>query len=381
MRNIKLTKLKRFQGYIIDNNLLYRDIEAITHLNNLLQTRTVYEVISKLNGSFRFVIETNDCLYFGIDHVGGYSLFYKTEPELEIIINPVASAKLSDIQDEQLCTLLASGFCYGEKTIFKQIKECLPGTLYSFNKKSKIMTTQEWFSIDFTQQRKSSKEELAELLLSLVPINFEQTHLALTGGIDSRLLLSLFRKRGVEVQAITYGSAGNPDLKLAQQIAQESQIEHQLFNLDKLNLKPYFNDELLKEFFTTGFLGRSLPFESDWVVSNTLQSSAQWLTTGFTSFWLRAPYQDQVPVPDKASLISKVFKAHSQQTLISSAKFKKVIQESIIESMSHFQQADFDSDYDRWNVENRQHKYIMNSCNNYRYSNIEVFLPDRKSVV
>lgn len=375
MGNIKLIKLKRFEGYIIDNNLLYRDIEASTHLSNLLQKSTVYEVVSKLNGSFRFVIETDDCLYFGIDHAGGYSLFYKTEPELEIIINPVENAALSDIQDEQLCALLASGFCYGEKTIFKQIKESLPGVLYSFNKKSKRLTTQEWFSIDFTHQRKSSKEELAELLLSLVPTNFEQTHLALTGGIDSRLLLSLFRKRGVDVKAITYGSAGNPDLKLAQQVAQESQIEHQLFNLDKLNLESYFSGELLKEFFTVGFLGRSLPFESDWVVSNTLQGSAQWMTTGFTSFWLRAPYQDQAPVPDKASLISKVFKAHSQQTLISSSKFKQVIQESIVESMSHFQQADFDSDYDRWNVENRQHKYIINSCNNYRHSNIEVFLP------
>lgn len=364
-----------FSGYIIDDNVLYRDSEATMVVEKLLQEQNVFELVSSLNGSFKFTIETADSLYFGIDHFGGYSLFYTTQPDLKIIANPTQYGELADIQDEELCTLLASGFCYGNNTIFKGIKECIPGMLYSYDKSKNSLTSQEWFRVDFSKQKKSSKEELAELLLSLIPTNFKETHLALTGGIDSRLLLSLFIKRGTGVKAITYGTLNNPDIKLAQEVAHQAQLEHQLFYLDKLDLGPYFKDELLKSFFTNGFLGRSLPFESDWLVSNMLKGRSNWMTTGFTSFWLRAPYQDQLPVPDKSSLITKVFNTSCQQTLISSSKFENIIKESVVDSMSHFQQENFDSDYDRWNVENRQHKYIINSCNNYRHSDIEVFLP------
>ncbi len=370
-----MKKVTLFSGYIIVQNELYRDQDAITKLEKLIQDQEILDVISTLNGSFRFIIETSTQSFFGIDHFGGYSLFYRLYPKLEIIINPTQSAKLSDIEDKQLCSLLASGFCYGDNTIFKNIKECIPGILYSFDKSTKKLTSKEWFSIDFRQQKVSSKDELTSILLSLIPNNFPQSSLALTGGIDSRLLLSLFRKKGTKIQTLTYGTRDNPDMKLAIDISQKSQLEHLPIYLDKLDLEAYFNNKELLNFFKVGFLGRSLPFESDWVVSKILNDSTQWVTTGFTSFWLRSPYQDQVPVPTKSSLISKIVNSHSQQTLISSSKFRKLISENVVESMSNFQLDDFDSDYDRWNVENRQHKYIINSCNNYRNSGIEVFLP------
>ncbi len=370
-----MKKVTLFSGYIIINNALYHDKEALSKIEELLQNTDILEVCSQLNGSFRFVIDTPTNTFFGIDHFGGYSLFYKNFPNFEIIINPNQKSQLSDIQDNQLCSLLASGFCYGDNTLFKNIKECTPGILYSYDKINKTLIKQEWFRIDFSQQKVRKKEELSHLLLSLIPDNFQQSHLALTGGIDSRLLLSLFRKKAAQITAITYGTTNNPDINLAEHIAQHSEIEHLSYYFDKLDLKPYFENEELMKFFSAGFLGRSLPFESDWVVSNILKNSTSWITTGFTSFWLRSPYQDHLPVPDKASLIAKIINTHSQQTLHSSAKFKSIIQENIIESMTHFQMDNFDSDYDRWNVENRQHKYIINSCNNYRQSNIEVFLP------
>lgn len=370
-----MKKVSEFTGYIIIQNALYRDKEAIPKLESLIQNSDIFSVISQLNGSFRFVLESATQTFFGIDHFGGYPLFYQTKPDFQTSTNPASTAQVSQIQDRELCTLLASGFCFGEKTIFNNIQECLPGVLYTYDQESQKLSSSEWFSIDFRKQKVRKKEELSELLLSLIPDNFKQTHLALTGGIDSRLLLSLLRKKATQVAAITYGTTDNPDIKLAQRVAQESQVTHQPIYLDKLDLAPYFQDDALKAFLNTGFLGRSLPFESDWVVGNIIKDAAEWITTGFTSFWLRSPYQDQIPVPNKAALLSKIINTNCRQTLISSPKFQEILEESIIASMSHFQLENFDSDYDRWNVENRQHKYIINSCNNYRSVGIEVFLP------
>ena len=130
----KLKKVTLFSGYIIINNALYHDKEALSKNEELLQNTDILEVCSQLNGSFRFVIDTPTNTFFGIDHFGGYSLFYKNFPNFEIIINPNQKSQLSDIQDNQLCSLLASGFCYGDNTLFKNIKECTPGILYSYDK-------------------------------------------------------------------------------------------------------------------------------------------------------------------------------------------------------------------------------------------------------
>ena len=364
-----------FSGYFIKDNDLYRDKEGLEQLDTLLQTNSCTEVIAGLNGSFRFIIESESHTHFGIDHFGGYSLFYKSRPSLEIFTNPNSLSSLSDIQDDQLCTLLASGFCFGDKTIFRDIKECLPGRLYSYDKSADKLTSKQWFQVDFSKQRKRSKAELSDLFFSLIPNNLSKTTLALTGGIDSRLLLSLFKRKGIQLETLTYGTRDNSDIKLARQIAQESGLDHNAYYFDELNLTSFFQDDLLDKFLTSGFLGRSLPFESDWVVSNLIKDSTQWISTGFTSFWLRAPYQDYLPVRDNSSLVNKLVNSHCQQTLISSSSFRDTLIASINESMSHYNSEDYDRSYDRWNIENRQHKYIINTCNNYRYNNIEVFMP------
>jgi len=375
-------KFKLFKGYLIEDSLIYRDQEAINKLEHYLQSNSVESLFTYLNGSFRYVIEVEKLIYFGIDHFGGYPLFYSLNPDLEIITNPREFASLSDINDNHLCSLLASGFSYGETTIYNKMKECLPGITYIYHKIDNTLNRQEWFSIDYRNHKKQSKEEFAQLLKSLIPTNFTQTHLALTGGIDSRHLLALFKKRGTAINAFTYGTPENNDIRIAKEVASQAQIAYTQYNFAHLNMKEYFSGSALDEFFTAGFLGRSLPFESDWVVSNLIKNNASWVTTGYTSFWLRSPNQDKLPLQNKTELMHKIVSTHCQQTLISSGKFKDVLIANIDESMTHFAQELYDSDYDRWNVENRQHKYIINSCNNYRHSEIEVFLPlfDRRFV-
>lgn len=368
-------KVKLFKGYIIEDSLIYRDQEAVNKLEHYLQNNSVESLFTRLNGSFKYVIEVENLIYFGIDHFGGYPLFYSLNPALEIITNPREFASLSDINDNNLCSLLASGFSYGETTIYNKIKECLPGITYIYNKIENTLNRHEWFSIDYRKQKKQSKEEFADLLKSLIPTNFPQTHLALTGGIDSRHLLALFKKRGSKINAFTYGTPENNDIRIAKEVANQAQIDYTQYNFAHLNMKEYFSGSALDEFFTAGFLGRSLPFESDWVVSNLLKGSASWVTNGYTCFWLRSPDQDEFPIQNKSELVPKILLSHCQQTLISSKKFRELLVSNIEESMTHYTQEFDDSDFDRWNVENRQHKYIINSCNNFRHSEIEVLLP------
>jgi len=370
-----LKKVTLFTGYIIEEDLIYRDQEAVSKLEQLIEDCDVYEVLSQLNGSFRYIINSEKSTWFGVDHFGGYSLFYQTSPSLNILIDPNKSSQLIDIDDENLCTLLASGFCYGENTIFKNIFECLPGFTYTYDKQENKLEKQEWFRIDLNSEKKRSIRELADLLKALIPKNLPKSYLALTGGIDSRLILSLFRKSGAAFESLTYGTANNPDVEPAQTIAKMSNLNHHLFMLDDLDLSQFFQNKQLEDFFSVGFLGRSLPFECDWVISNLIKEKTSWLTTGFTSFWLRAPYQDYLPLTNNANLTQKIFNTHCRQTLISSAKFKDILYANIAESMSHYQPSHYDSNYDRWNIENRQHKYIINTSNNYRYNNIEVFMP------
>lgn len=370
-----MKKLTLFSGYFILKNYIYSQEEARIKLEEMLVNRNVYEVISTLNGSFRFVIDSEDTSYFGIDHFGGYALFYKCNPNLEIYTNPISHCELAELDDNQLCSILASGFCYGNATLFKNLKEVNPGTLYTFDKINGILTTQEWFKINFDEQEAKTATDLAELFLSLIPHNMPDNTLALTGGIDSRLILSLFSKSNINFNTVTYGTKDNPDSKLVKSIAQAAKIDHTQFQFDQMNLSEFFQKQALKDFLEAGFLSRSLPFESDWILSNMLKSNTKWLTTGFTSFWLRPPYQDTSPIKTKDELMSKLLKSQCNQTLISSKRFKQIILDNLTESLLDYNSQDYDAMYDRWNVENRQHKYIINTSYNYRFNDIEVYMP------
>lgn len=72
--------------------------------------------------------------------------------------------------------------------------------------------------------------ETADTLRRLLSISNKKFKLGLSGGLDSRVLLSFLRSRHTEFSAYAFGSSEEPDVQLAQRICREFNIPFQLLN-------------------------------------------------------------------------------------------------------------------------------------------------------
>jgi hypothetical protein len=67
--------------------------------------------------------------------------------------------------------------------------------------------------------------ELGEFLRAPYNTGY-QTELALSGGYDSRCLLAIMMHKGIDFEAITWGSDSHPDMQIAKEIAKITGIKH-----------------------------------------------------------------------------------------------------------------------------------------------------------
>jgi hypothetical protein len=79
--------------------------------------------------------------------------------------------------------------------------------------------------------------------LTTIPVNNKQKlSLSLSGGMDSRVLLSSLLKRRIGFTAHTFGSSGSPDASVAKNITTEFGIEHEMINYSIKNAQNFLCD-------------------------------------------------------------------------------------------------------------------------------------------
>lgn len=129
----------------------------------------------------------------------------------------------------------------GDRTYFKNIKLLNASTLLCYDICTKKITTKRYWAWSSIKQQKfkftEASEELFKKLSSSVSSRLDEKdekHLGLTlsGGIDSRVLLSLAPSG---TKTVTFGTKNCIDYKIAKQVAKKNSNPHQLFELGANN--------------------------------------------------------------------------------------------------------------------------------------------------
>ncbi|MFD2542043.1 hypothetical protein ACFSSB_06885 [Lacinutrix gracilariae] len=220
------------RGYISDLSLPKEAVEKqiFSAVNKIVEN---WPVPDEITGSFTLVIfsKKDSKIIFCNDLIGVYPLYYSIKKESIIIASSTIFASLAeDIElDAVGITQRAIGKEFsniGSRTILNGFRRLLPGEYISLKNKSfsiikkydnslyKINTTKRKLTINNYKTFWSCyKKEV-----SYATAKFNKTYLALSGGMDSRLLLGTLSDNS-NTTCLTYGNSESYEVKIAKRLA------------------------------------------------------------------------------------------------------------------------------------------------------------------
>jgi asparagine synthase (glutamine-hydrolysing) len=200
-----------------------------------------------LKGSFCTVVldESTKKLVLASDLLGSYFLYWFIGPhrfvfasELKAILRDPAITPT--LEPRAVADYLAFGFIFGEKTLAAQVQLLPAASTLTYYWQDGKCTLERYARIDALFQpwegtQSAYVEHLAHTFNAAVQRACAGEHrigLSLSGGLDSRAILSAIDCAYTPLSTYTLGVKGCADAVIAEQLARLAQTKHQFFELD-----------------------------------------------------------------------------------------------------------------------------------------------------
>ena len=143
---------------------------------------------------------------------------------------------------QQIFSFVINTSCSGLRTFIENIRLANYGTIYTI-KRDSMIEEQKYWAPPFQRRMKvdeSRPDKIAEHLLDIVSCamaNAGKVAIPLTGGVDSRLILSAALKADKsKVVTYTHGYKGSlfPDVRIAEELAKEVGVPHKFIESERL---------------------------------------------------------------------------------------------------------------------------------------------------
>jgi asparagine synthase (glutamine-hydrolysing) len=342
----------------------------------------------QLNGQFSVAVKHDGEIWLHTGHTWSFPLFYSiTGDNARIGDNPgEIKDKNSGLNTSQEAAdyFTAFGVTPGASTLHKSIQLVKPGETVCINlSNGHIHSCMRQFPEESVKDISPSK------LASIIRKNFakyadylknRQVLLPLTSGYDSRLLACLLKESGVEnVICATWGRINNSEVETARKIAEK--LDYQYIFV------PYTND-LIRGFAHSdefekyaAFAGHytSMPFLQDffaikYLKENRFINEETVVLPGHPGDFLRGSHLYPSLKSDSSFQVAKsVFQAFGSTLPLSSTQKKHIFE--TIEKQIFKQHSGNRENFDRWDYEERQCKFIGNSSQVYSFYNIPFLTP------
>ena len=209
----------------------------------------------------------------------------------------------------------------------------------------------------------------------------------LSGGLDSRLILSLLKLAGAsDVVAFTYGTAGSREAKISQQVAQSLDVPWYFVELSEAKVRQAWQAEG-GAFIRAAWAGASLPHYQDWYALRELTSTGVLpagtvILPGHTivgNLHGQELLDPKTPMSRKdwvELLAHQHLNLQGQQDLVAAlAPIRKPLLEAVDELLTVDTLDARQSLIEWFNVRERQAKYINHSMRAYEHFGLDWALP------
>lgn len=379
--------------------------ESINTLAQMKSDESVSTFLRQLNGFYALVWESESAYYAAVDHIRSIPLFYALKEstlylsdDAEWIRLQVGNENMGKLAKEEF---LLAGYVTGQDTLFPDVKQLQAGEFLKIEKSEKPaeVSTNRHYRFLHNEPDLYCEEELKRQL-EAVTLNAikrliqysqgRQLVVPLSGGYDSRLIVTLLKRLGYEnVLCFTYGVPGNKEAEYSRKVAKTLGFSWVFIEYSAERWRETWSNQLAKEYQKMAANHSSLPHVQDWLAVKEL------LDKKFISV-------DSIVVPGHAG--DFVAGSHIPDCVFKKSKLNEheLINELIQKHMSNVPKertldlkenvlsnrlkdrigmsfdcspVEFANLFELWDWQERQSKYIVNSVRAYEYFNLEWYLP------
>jgi asparagine synthase (glutamine-hydrolysing) len=250
------------KGYLFDEkDNLYKDKELITFFEEVKGPHYFLEKLKHANGLFSVIIEDGNTVLMAVDRSRCFPLFYTLKDNKLIISDRIVpileNTGFNEPDEPASATFLAAGYVTGDRTLIKNIFQVQAGEYIYFNN-GKIIKS---FYHTFIPERISdlSTGNLVNNFLKCIDLLGERTCkmlknkvavIPLSGGYDSRLIVSILKKNGInDAICFTYGRKNNYEINISKKVAEKLGYRWLFIEYNDELIKDYINSLMFNEYY------------------------------------------------------------------------------------------------------------------------------------
>lgn len=341
-----------------------------------------------LNGQFSVAVKNDMEIWLHSGHSWSYPLFYSVAGEnIRIGDNPYEIKDKNTVlntSQEAADYFTAFGVTPGSSTLDKSIHLVRPGETVCINL-SNGQTQRRIRQFPEESQTETSPTQLASLFrksFAKYADNLKNMKilLPLTSGYDSRLLACLLKESGVEnVLCATWGRINNSEAGTARKVAEKLGYQYIFVPYTNDLIQGFPHTEEFKKYAEYAGHFTSMPFFQDYFAIKYLKEKGYIneetiVLPGHPGDFLRGSHLYPTLKNDSCNQVTKsVFQAFGTSLPLTSPQ-KKLVFETI-EKQIFTKQSGNKNNFDLWDYEERQCKFIGNSSQVYSFFNIQYLMP------
>jgi asparagine synthase (glutamine-hydrolysing) len=366
--------------------------------------QTWSDAVNKLNGFFALVCQTEGYVVAAVDRLRSIPLFYGQRDD-GVVISDDAEWVRQEVGDQTMNPVARdefqlTGYVTGKETLYSNVKQLQAGELIIVDRtavSAAVMVHRYFRFVHFEPDvgdeevwRQGLDDHAVASVKRLIEYaDGRQIVIPLSGGYDSRLVATLLVKLGyTKLLTFSYGIKGNKEAAYSQQVAQALGIAWHFVEYSNERWRDAWNTEQRREYQRWASGWTSLPHVQDWVAVRTLQAEGV-IETNCVFSPGHTCCRRNTGIPDGADanfvvnidkLIEKIFQRHYSRSVGKTGPkailgFWKERIIALTEVKNVLSKAEFASEFERWEWQERQAKFICNSVRVYEFFGCDWWLP------
>lgn len=360
------------------------------------------DVQNHLNGFYSLVKLEGDTLFAAVDHIRSYPLFYaQTDSDFYLSDSAEWIRKQLDltVMDEfAKAEFQLTGYVTGNATLYKPIKQLQAGECLLLSDRQ--LNLNRYYTFTHIEPKHYDKDSLLQQLDKAAKLSIQnlidyadgrQIVVPLSGGYDSRLIATLLKEANYDnILTFTYGVKGNKEAEYSKIVADSLGLKWHFIEYTKELWQSAWRTDERKDYQLKASNWVSLPHLQDWLAikemrsQNILDKNAI-IVPGHTGDFIsgghipKGIYTANKAKFDQDDVSFQILTNHYSLTPLELTDFNKIsyknkikelIKDSIIENNISFADT-----YERWEWQERQAKFIVNSIQVYDFYDYDWWIP------
>lgn len=219
-------------------------------------TDRIETVLRELAGQYAFVTSVDSGYVFGVDRIQSIPLYYSLLDD-RIVVSDDQQYLRDRIELDERDPLSveeyrALGFVTGPHSLYPSLKQIEAGTLVHFDgntiNRSRYFEYQ--YSSDGVRTQNALDRVVRKVFSRLVEVaDGRPIWVPLSGGLDSRLALSILKRMGYDnLHAFSYGADDNPESKVSKRVAASLDIDWHFVEYTHSRWRSWYLSEAREEY-------------------------------------------------------------------------------------------------------------------------------------